>query len=205
MLEAVTEVVPLDYSNLIEQGIRDAKGPREALAMLTPEDILDLGRMLADREARIGDLFSVVVSPVNDIGTAIKKGDYSRVNEKVNGISLVEAIGSKRLYFLPISEDVAYGEEEAYANKHGLTLCKESPNYLFGAMALLTEARIPKMLDGNDFVSIENGFSYFQDQCGYPCAVRVRRREGVRELDTICLKGCLKASDKWILITEKRR
>lgn len=209
MVETASKVAPSDYDNLIKQGILDAKGSIEdSLALLTADDLTTLGRTLADRAARIADFFSIVVDPINNIATAIEKGNYTSVYDWISNdhtrIPLIEAAGSKRIYFVSVTENVNTGDEEAYVNKFGLTLCKKAPNYLTGAMAALPENKIPAELKGKDFVAAENdSASVFRDGGGDRCFLDVGRDDGERELYLVLLDGLWDADFGWVFLAEK--
>ena len=44
------KVARLNYEELIKQGISDAKGSEYALSFLTEQDLIDLGKKVAERE-----------------------------------------------------------------------------------------------------------------------------------------------------------
>lgn len=210
MVDTASKVAPSDYDNLIKQGILDAKGSIEdALAMLTPDDLVNLGRTLADRAAKINDLFSVVVEPINNLKEGIDKGHYTSVYDWISNdhsrIPLTETTGGKRIYFVPVTENVNTGEEEAYVNKFGLTLCKKAPNYLLGAMSALPENKLPENLKGKDIVAAENeAASVFQARRGRRCFLHAHR-SGDRRLLALVSAGIwyAVAVRGWVFLAEK--
>ena len=194
-----------DYAFLIEQGIKDAKGSEKAIEFLTEEDLKNIGKMLADRETKIQNIFSVVVDPINNISTAIEKGNYNYVYYWINEkhVPLQKVAGSKRIYFVPVTEEVNTGYEESYVNKFGLTLCKNAPNYLAGAMAILSENKIPAELKSKDFVAVENNLSsIFKDDDSDRCFLYVSR-VGYRRLLLIILDGLWGVGHNWMFLAEK--
>jgi hypothetical protein len=206
MPETILIIADSDYSVLVRQGITDAKGSDKAIEFLTEDDLKNLGKLLADREAKIQDLFSVVVDPINNIALAIEKGSYTDVYNWINEerVPLIEVAGAKRIYFVPVTENVNTGDEEAYVNKFGLTLCKSAPNYLAGAMAAIPEAKLPAELAGKDFVAAENAeSSVFQDEDGRRCFLDVCRDVGRRELSLVDVVDDWGADGDWLFLAEK--
>jgi hypothetical protein len=206
MPETILIIADSDYAVLVRQGITDAKGSDKAIEFLTEDDLKNLGKLLADREAKIQDLFSVVVDPINNIALAIEKGNYNDVYNWINEqhVPLTEAAGAKRIYFVPVTENVNTGDEEAYVNKFGLTLCKSAPNYLAGAMAAIPENKLPSELAGKDFVAAENvESSVFQDEGGSRCFLYVSRYDGERKLYLVSVDGDWNAGRGWVFLAEK--
>lgn len=206
MVETAT-IAPSDYPVLIKQGITDAKGSvEEALALLTADDLTNLGRTLSDRAARIGDLFSAVVNPINTASEALAKGKYDGQYDWISdkNTPFPQAEGAKRIYFVPVTETVKQGGEETYVRKFGLTLCKKAPCYLAGAMAEIPESELPESLQGKDFVAAENDTaSVFLYGDGGRCFLCVSRREGGRGLHLVDLDGGWFADDGWVFLAEK--
>lgn len=208
MPETILIIADSDYAVLVRQGITDAKGSDKAIEFLTEDDLKNLGKLLADREAKIQDLFSVVVDPINNIALAIEKGNYDSVYDWISNdhsrVPLTEAEGPKRIYFVPVTENVNTGDEEAYVNKFGLTLCKSAPNYLSGAMAAIPENKLPAELAGKDFVAAENAeSSVFQDRDGDRCFLCVYRRDGRRRLSLVSVDVRWSAGSDWVFLAEK--
>ncbi|MEO5646074.1 MAG: hypothetical protein ABIO57_03350 [Candidatus Paceibacterota bacterium] len=208
MPETILIIADSDYAVLVRQGITDAKGSDKAIEFLTEDDLKNLGKLLADREAKIQDLYSVVVDPINNIALAIEKGNYDSVYDWISDdhdrIPLLEAAGAKRIYFVPVTENVDSGDEEAYVNKFGLTLCKSAPNYLTGAMAAVPENKLPAELAGKDFVAAENAeSSVFQGKDGRRCFLCVSRDDGRRRLSLVVVDGHWFADVDWMFLAEK--
>ena len=194
------------YADLIRQGIADAKGSDNAIELLTEDDLKSLGKLLSDRETKVQALHSVVVNPINSIALAVEKGNYDSVYDWINEehVPLAEAKGAKRIYFVPVTENVNTGDEEAYVNRFGLTLCKSAPNYLAGAMAIVPENKLPEELAGKDFVAVENAeSSVFQGEDGGRCFLDVFRYDGRRELFLMLVVGDWDADDGWVFLAEK--
>lgn len=177
------------FMSLLQKGIADAKGSAETIAFLTDEDVVELGKTLANREAAaIGELFSAIITPCNNLSEAIKKGGYDggvydHITEQT--VPLTPAEGAKRVYFLPVKRNVDIGQEEAYVNEFGLTLCKNAPNYLLGAMVQLSEDKLPDSLKGKDLVAADS--SVFRDKNGDRCFLYAFRSAGWRSLGLVDL------------------
>ena len=108
-------------------------------------------------------LFSIDTRPINSITSAIKNGGYSFVthciehdhNKSFSKLS-PDAQGTKRIYFLPVSEKVFIGQEDHYAKKFGFKICEYARNYLLGLIADTPKDRMPPELKGKMLVAAEN-------------------------------------------------
>ncbi len=205
-----SKTIPVsDYEKLIKEGITNARGTDKALELLTVTDLTNLGKTLADRQAKIADLFSVVVHPINNLKEGIEQGRYNGgvydwIKEDYSRVPLVETKGAKRVYFVPVTENVTMGEEEAYVEKFGLTLCKNAPNYLLGVMAQLKESDLPGSLFRKDIVATENtDASVFRDKSGVRCFLGTYRHDGGRGLDLVGLDGGWDVGRDWVFLAER--
>ncbi len=154
------KVVSSNYKNLIKQGIKDAKGSDNALDFITEEDLKKFGTIMAERELRIKtNFFSMMVNPINNFAKAIKKGNYRIVFVKEENTlydkSFKEVARKKLVYFVPVTtylDDNVYARD--YLAQFGLVPCQKGPNYLLGAMTLLSEDKMPDELKDKILVAM---------------------------------------------------
>lgn len=104
-------------------------------------------------------LFSIVVEPIDNITKAIKDGKYTYVCPSIveKNVKLQKVMGSKRIYFVPMNEHqyFSFRDVEKYLSKLDLILCEDAPNYLLGAMIILSKDKIPVSLKNKQFVALE--------------------------------------------------
>jgi hypothetical protein len=184
---------------LFQKGITGAEGSARAIRYLAEEDLTRVGRTLAERETKIGNLASFVISPINSIDQAIKTGGFSRVDKKI--VLRAQATISRRIYFLPIMEHVDAGQEEAYANTFGLMLCRKSPNYLLGAMVFISKHLLLSKCPGGQFIAAEK--RAFPKK-GSRSFLRVSHHNGKRVLDSVTTDGGWSGAIGWYMLAEKR-
>jgi hypothetical protein len=184
--------------SLFQKGITDAGGSARAMRYLAENDLYRVGRTLAERETKIASLISFVINPINSIALAIKPGGFSRVDKKL--VLHAQASAPKRIYFLPITEHVDGGQEEAYANTFGLRLCRKSQNYLLGAMAFIPKHALLSHCPGGQFIAAEK--RAFQKN-GSRSFLRVAHHRGKRILDSVTTDGGWSGTVGWYMLTEK--
>ncbi len=160
---SATEVDVLKH---ILEGITAGKGTPGALVFLEPQDLINLGKILADREAQIDDLFSAVIEPISSFHEGFIKGDFDPEEENLMSnlerIILSTLTASKRVYFVPIEKKQTIEQIEILLKSKGLKLCANPVHYLLGALAMWAETHLPSSLDDIDIVAI-NKDAYLSD------------------------------------------
>ncbi len=190
--------------SFIRKGIENAKGSPDAIELLTETDCLKLGEGLADREALLKTpFFSVMVNPINNIEEGKTTGNYDSSYNWItaNNVLLEKAEGSKRIYFIPVTENVEEGKEAEFLAKYGKKPVTNAPNYLLGAMAKLKESDLPEGLKLKDLVAVADGVFLYHD--GNRCSLYCRRRSGERKLNVVFLNGEWSADRDWVFLAEE--
>ena len=193
-----------DILSFIRKGIEDAKGSLDAIQLLTQADCIKLGEELANREALIKTpFFSVMVNPINDIEEGKTTGNYDSIYDwiTVNTVPLEKAEGAKRIYFVPVTEQVEEGKEAEFLAKYGKKPVVNAPNYLLGAMAKLKESDLPEELKLKDLVAVADGV--FLNHSGNRCFLNCNRRSGERKLNMVKLLGDWYADNAWVFLAEE--
>lgn len=144
----IPENLPLEEKT-IKQGILSAGGTNQLLLFIVQSDFDNLGKELVKREVKHKKLLYMDVVPLNNIRKAIIKGKYTSVDPDIEKeVKLKKAIGSKRVYFVPVVKEVKPKGEEAYVNEYGVTLCKNSRNFLLGLMCRMSTKFLSTLMGG---------------------------------------------------------
>lgn len=195
-----------DFIKLLNQGIIDAKGSSEALSFLRPEDIISVGKSLADREADIQGIFSTVITPVNSLVLAIKEARYWSVSDFITEDLDLGPLGQKkRVYFVPVVDVVEVGKEEEYLNSRGLTMCENAPQYLLGLMTQISDHDFDKTFGKKDIVAIGGEGSVFTHPNLNKFALYTSRGIQGKNLNVIALWGHWFSVGRWFFIAEKMK
>lgn len=140
-------------------------------------------------------IFSMIVSPCNNLAEGISNGNYDAVYDQITEqtISLAPVEGEKKVIFLPVREEVKTGDEELYVNKFGYQLCKFSPNYLLGSITQLSKNKFPDSLKGKILVAAEKAsasvFLTKQSNFEYFLCMKEEESSNYRQLVMLPLYG----------------
>ena len=176
---------------------------------------------------------SFIVEPINDIKEAIARGHYTPSDPTIYGtyffvplcyrpslgitrimdrtgrvIKLPNAKGAKRVFIVSFKRPVGKGEYVTLLAQYGLRPCKNSPSYLAGLMATVSEAEMPEELRNTDIVAAEpkNHASIFKDDGGHPCFLYVRQRDlAIRDLDLVRISHKKEWLGYWAFLAEEKR
>jgi hypothetical protein len=117
------------------KGITYCQGSKRALAFLTNDDILGLAKMLVGREEEFrGELFSAILSPVNDFRSAkamVQAKTCSKVVTKKTLFFSKAVKEPKRIYLVPVPNKLYVGKEADHLTPLKKQLVKDGLHYLF--------------------------------------------------------------------------
>lgn len=121
---------------------------------------------------------SFIVSPINNIVSAIQKGRFNAVHRYLQKarICLPAAERSKQIFVVTFNETVNNGDLNPLLNQQGFRLCVNASCYLLGLAVHTEESDMPTTLREKSIVAAEPGVYPLISSVGKRCYLVMRRK-----------------------------